>query len=101
MALGFSGLLSYPFVNSHTNIMGKERNYVCMSKLATQYLFFSFIERTLECFQDLNFRFEIQTEGLKPNYFKKQCSLLSFLLTYGNNTGPKCQWSTQQASSMS
>ena len=25
---------------------------------------------------------------LKPNYFKKQCSLSSFLFTYGNNTGP-------------
>ena len=71
--------------------MGKERNYVCMSKVATQYLIFhSFpYERTLECVQDLNFRFDIQTEGLKPNYFKNQCSLLSFLLTYGNNTGQK------------
>ena len=25
---------------------------------------------------------------LKPNYFKKQCSLSSFLLTKGNNTDP-------------
>ena len=26
--------------------------------------------------------------GIKPNYFKKQCSSSSFLLTSGNNTGP-------------
>ena len=32
---------------------------------------------------------------LKPNYFKKQRSLLSFLLTYGINTGSKWQWSAQ------
>ena len=74
--------------------MEKERNYVCTyEQISNTIYIFSFIaiayERTLECFQDLNFRFDIQTEGLKPNYFKKQCSLLSFLLTYGNNTGPK------------
>ena len=33
-------------------------------------------------------------EYLKPNYFKKQRSLSSFLLTYDNNTGPKWQWRT-------
>ena len=26
--------------------------------------------------------------NLKPNYFKKQCSSSSLLLTLGNNTGP-------------
>ena len=72
MSLGYSGLLSNPFVNSHTNIMGKERNYVCMSKVATQYLIFHSLpyERTLECFQDLKFRFDIQTEGLIINTVK-------------------------------
>ena len=38
---------------------------------------------------------------LKPNYFKKQSSSSSILLTYGINTGPTNQWSIQQASSMS
>ena len=38
---------------------------------------------------------------VKLNHFKKQSSSSSFLLTEGNNTGPKWQWSTQQASSMS
>ena len=36
-----------------------------------------------------NLLFNLFLEGLsylKPNYFKKQCSLWSFLLTYGNNT---------------
>ena len=40
-------------------------------------------------------------QGVKPKYFFKQSSSSSFLLTQGNNTGPKCQFSTQQASSMS
>ena len=39
--------------------------------------------------------------NLKPNYFKKQLSSSSLLLTKGNNTGQKWQWSTQKASSMS
>jgi hypothetical protein len=30
-------------------------------------------------------------DELKPNYFKKQSSSSSFLLTLGNNTGPKWQ----------
>ena len=38
---------------------------------------------------------------LKPNYFKKQHSSSSFLLTQDNNTGPKWQWSTKQGSFMS
>ena len=38
---------------------------------------------------------------IKPNYFKKQCSSSSFLLTKGNNTSLKWQWSTRQGSSMS
>ena len=35
---------------------------------------------------------------LKPNYFKKQCSSSSFLLTWSKYTGPKWPWSTQKAS---
>jgi hypothetical protein len=38
---------------------------------------------------------------LKPNYFQKQCSSSSFLLTKGYDTGPKWQWSSQKSSSMS
>ena len=42
-----------------------------------------------------------EQKEVKPNYFKKQCSSLSVLLTEGNDTGPEQQWNTQQASSMS
>ena len=77
--------------------MGKERNYVCMSKVATQYLIFrSFpYERILECFQDLDFRFDIQTEGLKSNYFKKQCY---FLLTYSHLSNNRGGWNKRGGS---
>ena len=44
---------------------------------------------------------QVFTILLNPNYFKKQSSPSSFLLTLGNNTGPKWQWSTQQASFIS
>jgi hypothetical protein len=37
---------------------------------------------------------------VKPNYFEKQHSSSSLLLTSGNNTGQKWQWSAQKASSM-
>ena len=53
----------------------------------------SLTDQTMRLF---NFNFII-----KPNYFKKQSSSLSFLLALGNNTGPKWQWRTEQASSMS
>ena len=33
----------------------------------------------------------LDMQYVKPNYFKKQHSLSSFLLTYSNNTGPKWQ----------
>ena len=37
---------------------------------------------------------------LKPNFFKKQCFFVIKFFTWGNNRGPKWQWSTQQANSM-
>ena len=52
------------------------------------------------CFQIMHSQWQ-SLKWVKPNYFKKQSSSSSFLVTSGNNTGPKCQWSTQQASSMS
>ena len=39
--------------------------------------------------------------AIKANYFKKECFLSSFLLTWSKYTGPKWSWSTQQASTMS
>ena len=34
---------------------------------------------------------ELWNRHKKPNYLKKQCSSSSFLLSYGNNAGPKLQ----------
>jgi hypothetical protein len=53
-------------------------------------------------FGDLQLNFEdhqsflkecLQWLVLKPNYFKKQCSSSSFLLTWSRYTGPKWLWS--------